>query len=387
MKQGGTSISRLSGRKPRKLVEITGLETLEHKDEKPSAAGTSGTLKRFHRKKKAWMDDASISSTVQPTTVCLSDLPVVCDSMTDDELRRELIIRNPAVADALSGTRQWLLDQLGVGTISIVKSQEVVSDEFLNRFGRVNSSMNVEQLRREFVHRHPSKKKIARGKWKAWFLLQLHEGSICVFDEVLQVQEDDTCQTRPDSPQGSMANTVSTAPTIFSSSTRNTFQSSAIQECSLVDDGKNPKEQNKSKDIFLSKKNYFSSSQAAAKPRPDAAASKQTQEEPSAPTANCEPTIRSGTRQARLQTGNRHKYFNASQVARKNASAEELSALKASVVAPKHALAKEENDPGTTNDKPEEYTNKSSEFASKKWLNDAKKARKLARRSICVQGK
>lgn len=68
----------------------------------------------------------------------------------------------------------------------------------------VSDRLSLDQLKREFLYRHPSKKRITRGKWKDWFIFQLGKGSVCVAP---------MSENGGGSPQASIAYTVATAPT------------------------------------------------------------------------------------------------------------------------------------------------------------------------------
>ena len=89
----------------------------------------------------------------------------------------------------------------------------------------VSSSMTLEQLRREFLHRHPSKKKLTHGKWKDWFLFQLGEGSLCVAPMNKSVA---SVSKSGGSSQESISYTVSTAPTEFSASPQNSMADTTL---------------------------------------------------------------------------------------------------------------------------------------------------------------
>lgn len=304
--------SSSTGRKQKKVFEITGLETLQQHDEKNHIQGQKQN--HFTRNKQQLPNGKHT-----PPDNFLSTLPFVGQHMGDDELRRELILRNSAAATgAFSGSRQWLLDQLGE-TISIVKAREIVSDDVLNKLDRVSSLMTVEQLRREFVYRHPSKKKIARGKWKTWLLLQLHEGSICLARE--ESKEFHDFSKRPESPQESMTITVSTVPTLFSASAASTTASVVVYKPADVDDRMHVEETRQQEGegnaplTLVAKPRYFNSSKTGRKPSQEYAISQSLREEldprETMPQTN---SHSSRTRKAKMK----QKYFQASKKTRNN---------------------------------------------------------------------
>jgi hypothetical protein len=143
----------------------------------------------------------------------MGSLPIISPNMTEEELRTELTIRDPA-ADNNKKSKEWLLDKLKVGTICIMKARAEIGADVIDELPRVSAAMTTGQLRDELLYRDPSKKHIVRSKWKEWFLYQLCEGSICVSP---------LFQRRPPSPQESISNTVETVPTYASISSQDTM--------------------------------------------------------------------------------------------------------------------------------------------------------------------
>ena len=308
-------------------------------------------------------------------------MPVVNDQMTDDELRRELIIRTPTAADAFSGNRKWLLDRLGEGTVSILKAREVVPVEIINQLEQVNSEMTLEQLRREFLYRYPTKKKLVRGKWKSWFLFQLHEGSICVATKEDAKAGYDRL-SHPDSPQESMNNTVSTAPTILSASTAST---GAVEEDTAGCAGdaagltKQTIEAAKSRAIPIAKQKYFHASKVAretsqkkAKASLVAASADMSCDMPGNDTESATKT--------KLRLGNRHRYFKASQQARKNVQLEAHKKEEGVCALLMTPLLHTVQPPAATPTETSAGTKATPKVGSSKWLSDVKEARKHSRR-------
>jgi hypothetical protein len=212
----GTSSTSSTNVDPRrKKVEITGLETVR--------GSSQASL------------DRKMESSADPLVACskvknelsiydiLPTLPVVNGTtMTDNELRRELKYRNPSLVDTEDKKTEWLLDHLKPGTIAILKARAVVGKGRIDRLSRAGPDLTVEQLRHEFVFRCPSKKRLARGKWKDWFIFQLGFGSLCVAPpEDIFVQYANK-KKPPSSPPESASHTLATVPDLFSSWTLDT---------------------------------------------------------------------------------------------------------------------------------------------------------------------
>lgn len=369
-------ISGPSSRKPKQIVQITGLETLQQQNGRHLQEGLSSKQRHVDRRKQESKPNGHFKVVASSTSSILSSLPLVDSHMSDDELCQEILLRNPGTADVFSGNRQWLFDQLGEGTISILKAREIVSEDVLNSFDRVNSSMTIQQLKREFFGRHPSKKKIARTKWKRWFLLHLHEGSICIVKEESNARLGES--SRPDSPQGSMANTVSTIPTIVSASTMSTI---TAEECEADYSSiavQQPQEVWNSKLMPASKQKYFNAAKVARK-------RSQHLEKHDEVTTDA---IKIKTRHARLNLGNKQKYFNASQVARKNAKAviREMDEILSAVSETTKTAASEAGELHLKQPAKTPAISKTAKFASRKWLSDVREARKHSRRNIGANG-
>ena len=155
-----------------------------------------------------------IFRSLQVGSFSLDSLPVVSSSMTEEELRSELQTRNQDIVVS-DKSKLWLLDYLKVGTISTVKALEVVPADVIDEMPKVSSiTMSEHQLRREFLHRHPFKKRLCRGKWKDWFVYQLGEGSICLAPMMSKpISFKSRRKSGGTASQASVSNTVSTAPT------------------------------------------------------------------------------------------------------------------------------------------------------------------------------
>ncbi|CAB9501282.1 expressed unknown protein [Seminavis robusta] len=200
-----------------KKVEITGLETLRFEGVQKESLNKKSRGERNDFKKSHSLADNSnkkkfinLSVSVEEEDAgsiysVLPSLPLV-NSMTEADLRFEMKIRNPTV-DTTGKTRQWLLDKLKLGTVSILKAREQVGRDRLLKVPQVGPSLTVEHLRREFFHRFPGKQKLGRGKWKDWFIIQLGVGSLCLAPPEEKLKR---ITRAPWSPQGSTSNTVST---------------------------------------------------------------------------------------------------------------------------------------------------------------------------------
>jgi hypothetical protein len=202
----------------RKKVEITGLETLRgtSKASLISLDTKTGSSVDRHVTCSKVKNDLSIYET-------LRTLPVVNGTtMTNDELRRELKYRNPSLVDIEEKNTEWLLERLKPGTVAILKARAVVGKGRIDRLSRAGPDLTVEQLRHEFVFRCPSKKRLARAKWKNWFIFQLGFGSLCVAPPEDMLVHCAIKQKSPSSTQESVSHTVSTVPDLFSSWTLDT---------------------------------------------------------------------------------------------------------------------------------------------------------------------
>lgn len=147
-------------------------------------------------------------------------LPRINPAMTVSQLQDECRFRK--VTGHSGKNKDWLLQQLGIGTVwqsqkqastvnealkitKVLPTKKVTTDESKpapqqkkcapvttkpekqmtgtesldwSKLRRVSSTMTIVQLTSELLSRNPSVKGIS-GKTKAWFLTQLGEGSIC----------------------------------------------------------------------------------------------------------------------------------------------------------------------------------------------------------------
>ena len=210
----------------KRMIEIMGLERLSLEPTNAKKTPTKTSIRSSNYNNSSRPQSTVIATKVNPSTLkmivkslqigsfSLDSLPVVSSSMTEEELRNELQTRNRDI-DVSNKGKLWLLDYLKIGTISTVKALEVVPADVIDDMPKVSATtMTEHQLRREFLHRHPIKKRLCRGKWKDWFVYQLGEGSICLAP---MMSKPISFKSRKKSvgsfSQASVSNTVSTSPT------------------------------------------------------------------------------------------------------------------------------------------------------------------------------
>lgn len=116
----------------------------------------------------------------------------ISSTMTVKQLQEECIFRG--VKGHYGKSKNWLLEQLGVGSLWHSQNQPAGQEKGKPRTSasisnsskdfewsqlpRVHMVMTLAELSREFLARHPDKKKGISHKKKAWFLQELGEGSI-----------------------------------------------------------------------------------------------------------------------------------------------------------------------------------------------------------------
>jgi len=114
----------------------------------------------------------------------------------------------------------------------------------------VSSAMTIEELRHEYLYRHPTKKRIARGKWKHWFLFQLGEESLCIAPPLESSGSPTASISCTVSSSSGYSDTSSTANIIATKGNESTFSKYCLS--------------NVSKDHSMTKKNDFNKLTATA---------------------------------------------------------------------------------------------------------------------------
>ncbi|GFH48014.1 hypothetical protein CTEN210_04490 [Chaetoceros tenuissimus] len=127
---------------------------------------TKKKSKKKEDKAPVAVKDASSSSS--------SSYPIISTTLTVGQLRHEMHHRNPSVKGTSNKSKQWFLDQLGVGSVW-TSSPDTVED--WASYPTISDSMTIPQLSYELLSRTPTQKGLS-GKNKTWFLEQLGVGSV-----------------------------------------------------------------------------------------------------------------------------------------------------------------------------------------------------------------
>lgn len=144
------------------------------KDESDTKKRKLKSSQQDEKKKKSKKKEDKAPVSVKDASSSSSTYPTISTTLTVGQLRHEMHHRNPSVKGTSNKSKQWFLDQLGVGSVW-TSSPDTVED--WTSYPTISDSMTIPQLSYELLSRNPTQKGLST-KNKTWFLEQLGVGSV-----------------------------------------------------------------------------------------------------------------------------------------------------------------------------------------------------------------